>query len=241
MSITEPAGAWNAPLHGSLRDLPSGVVSVTTAAAPGLASHQSERRRRHSLHAERAHGIGSLEHAPRADGSTAAAKLSRTTRIRVHCIALDTKRECHLQNLDRRIHGVRDAAGDRVDAVLVRARAKATLDCLVGNIARSRAGVDATERNDCGRTLTAGHDAIRPDRGKRAHHHVGNAVRHLMIGVNDGSGKRRVDHRGFRCLDRNRRASNRSSVESGCRGPPPFSDRSRRPMQSPIAVRSSGL
>ena len=30
----EPAGAWNAPLHGSSRDLPSGVVSVTTAAAP---------------------------------------------------------------------------------------------------------------------------------------------------------------------------------------------------------------
>jgi hypothetical protein len=34
ISITEPAGAWNAPLHGSLRDLPSGVVSMTTAAAP---------------------------------------------------------------------------------------------------------------------------------------------------------------------------------------------------------------
>src|ERR1043165_8228108 len=34
MSITEPAGAWNAPLQGRLRDLPSGVVSVTTAAAP---------------------------------------------------------------------------------------------------------------------------------------------------------------------------------------------------------------
>ena len=34
ISITEPAGAWNAPLHGSLRDLPSGVVSVTTAVAP---------------------------------------------------------------------------------------------------------------------------------------------------------------------------------------------------------------
>src|SRR5215475_7351563 len=34
MSTTEPAGAWNAPLQGRLRDLPSGVVNVTTAAAP---------------------------------------------------------------------------------------------------------------------------------------------------------------------------------------------------------------
>src|SRR5215470_7914625 len=34
MSITAPAGAANAPLLGRLRVAPSGVVRVTTAAAP---------------------------------------------------------------------------------------------------------------------------------------------------------------------------------------------------------------
>src|SRR5262249_3341125 len=36
ISIIEPAGAANAPLLGSDRVMPSGVVSVTTAAAPAL-------------------------------------------------------------------------------------------------------------------------------------------------------------------------------------------------------------
>ena len=36
MSMTEPAGAANAPLLGRWRVAPSGVVSVTTAGAPAL-------------------------------------------------------------------------------------------------------------------------------------------------------------------------------------------------------------
>src|SRR5262245_654853 len=36
MSTTDPAGARNAPLLGRLRVTPSGVVRVTTAAAPAL-------------------------------------------------------------------------------------------------------------------------------------------------------------------------------------------------------------
>ena len=63
-------------------DAPSILVAQAEPAddgsGAGLASHQAERRRCHPLHAERAHGIGSRQQAPRADGAAAAAELAST-------------------------------------------------------------------------------------------------------------------------------------------------------------------
>ena len=115
---------------------------------PGLAAEQPERRRRHALHAQGPRGIRARQEAPGAPRAAAAAIAPRAARVGVYLIALDAHREGHLQHLDRRIHGVGDAARDDVDAVLGGARAKAALDRLVGHIAAPRARVDAAERED---------------------------------------------------------------------------------------------
>ena len=64
MSMTEPAGAANAPLLGRWRVAPSGVVSVTTAAAPALPpSRPNGGEVIRSMHSAPGR-IGALQHAP---------------------------------------------------------------------------------------------------------------------------------------------------------------------------------
>ena len=128
---------------------------------PGLAAEQAERRRRHALHAQRARRIGARQQAPDAPRAAAAAIAPGAAGVGVDLVALDAHREGHLQHLDRRVHGVGDAAGDDVDAVLVGARAEAALDRLVGDVAPARARIDAAEREDRRGALAAGHHLVR--------------------------------------------------------------------------------
>ncbi len=194
MSMTEPAGALNAPLLGKLRRAVRRRQRDGSRRS-GLAAEQAERRRGHALHAQRADRIRAVEQPPGPDRAAAAAITSGAAGVRVDLIALDAHGKRHLQHLDRRVHGVGDAAGDRVDAVLVRPRAEAALDRLVGDVLPPVARIDAAEREDRRGALAAGHHLLRHEARERAHHHVGDAMRYLVVGVDDGRGKRGVHHR----------------------------------------------
>ena len=154
----------------------------------GLAAEQAERRGGHALHAQRADGVRPVQEPPGATRAAAAAILPGAAGVRIDLVALHAHGEGHLQHLDRRVHGVGDARGDHVDAVLVGARAEPALDGLVGDVAAARARVDAAEREDGGGALAAGHHLVGPHGGQRAHHHVGHAVRDLVVGIDDGEG-----------------------------------------------------
>ena len=101
----------------------------------GLAAEQAERRRGHALHAQRAGRVRAVQHAPHAARTAAAAILSGSAGVGIDLVALHAHGKRHLQHFDRRVHGVGDAAGDGVDAVLVGPRAEAALDGLVGDVA----------------------------------------------------------------------------------------------------------
>ena len=164
MSTTEPAGARNAPLLGRWRVTPSGVVERDDGrrARPCRRAGRTAAR---SCAPCTATPVASApgQQAPDAPRAAAAAIAPRAAGVGIDLVALDAHREGHLQHLDRRVHGVGDAAGDDVDAVLGGARAEAALDGLVGHVAAARARVDAAEREDRRRALAAGHHAVRPE------------------------------------------------------------------------------
>ena len=106
---------------------------------------------------------------------------------------VDLDGEAHFQFFHGGIHGVGDACLDGVDAVLVGAGAHATAEGLVADIALAGAGVQAAEDEDGGGALGAGEGALGVALGDGAENEVGDAVGHLVVGVDDGSGREDVD------------------------------------------------
>src|SRR6185295_11829981 len=98
------------------------------------AAEEPERRRLGALEAHARLGRSS-QHAPDALGAATAAVPARPPAIGEQLVALDSHGKAHLEDLDRCIHRVRDAARLPVDAVLGRAGAEAALDRLVAHVA----------------------------------------------------------------------------------------------------------
>src|SRR6185295_20033271 len=101
------------------------------------AAGQPERRRLRTLQAH-AHLRRQSENAPHALDPAAAAEAARAAGIRDDRVALDADGKGHLEDLDGRVHRVRDTAGHAGDPVLGGPRAEAALDRLVGNVASAR-------------------------------------------------------------------------------------------------------
>ena len=136
-----------------------------------------------------------LQDAPGPARAEPAPPAARAAGIGQEFIGLDPHREAHLDDLHGRVHGVGDAARDRADAVPVRPRAEAALDRLVADIVLVGAVVGAAERQHGRGALGAGHHPVRDDRRERAEHHVADAVRHLVIGIDHRGRILRVHHR----------------------------------------------
>src|SRR5262249_25670822 len=102
-----------------LVELPLGAVHPERdpRGRPGATLRQAERRRLLALAAE-APVRGFAEDAPDALRAAAAAIAPGAAAVAEDRVPLDAHREARLEDLDRRVHRVRDSARDRVDAVL---------------------------------------------------------------------------------------------------------------------------
>ena len=103
----------------------------------------------------------------------------------------DTQRPSQL--FDGGVHGVGYACLDGVDAVLIGAGTHATAEGLVADIALAGAGVLTAEGEDGGGALGAGEGALGVALSDGTENEVGDAVGHLVVGVDDGSGGEDVD------------------------------------------------
>src|SRR5262249_38097615 len=126
--------------------------------------------------------------------AAAAAILPRAPGIGIDGVALHTHGKRQLQHLHRRVHGVRYAGGDNVDAVLVGPSPKPALDRLIGYVAPPRPRIDAAQGENGGGSLAAGHHLLWPDAGQGSHRHVGHAVGDLVVGIDHGRGELCVHH-----------------------------------------------
>src|SRR5262249_43899154 len=134
----------------------------------------------------------SCQQAPNAYRAAAAAIAPHAARVGVDLIALDAHGKGHLHDFHRRVHRIGDAAGDAVDTILVWSRPIPALDGLIRNIRPAGAGIDAAPREDGRGALAAGHHLPRHEVCERAHHHVGDAVGYLVVGIDDRRRKRGV-------------------------------------------------
>ena len=189
MSMTEPAGAPNAPLLGRCTRRAVRRRELHHGGRSGLASEQAERRRGHPLHAQCSGRIGALQQAPAPYCAAAAAIPPGAARIRIDLVALDAHRKRRLHDFDRRVHRIGDAAGDAVDAILVRPRTESALHGLIGHVVPAAAGIDAAQRQDGRGALAAGHHLLRHEARERTHHHVGHTMRYLVVRIDDRSRK----------------------------------------------------
>src|SRR5207249_8507694 len=124
--------------------------------APGAAAGEPEGRGLGPLQTDTGLG-GAVQDPPHALDAAAAAVAAGAPAVGHDLVALDPHGEAHLEDLDRRVHRVRDAGRHPVDPVLGRPRAEATLDGLVAHVAVARAWVDPAQGEDRGGPLGARH------------------------------------------------------------------------------------
>ena len=158
------------------------VDDMDGGGSAGVATLEAEGGRLGALAADGGGG-GVAEDAPFATDAAASAVLACATGVGDDLVVVDLHGEAHLQLFHGGIHGVADACLDGVDAVLVGAGTHATTEGLVADIALAGAGVLTAEDEDGGSALGAGEGALEVALGDGTEDEIGDAVSHLVVGV----------------------------------------------------------